>query len=376
MMDPDREDIRRLEGMLSEPGGPLELPASALIYGAGRTGQEMAKLLRRRGCEPAGFLDRAARLGPEGLPVHHPDSPEARRLISEHGSVVLGIFNPQTNPLEVQAQLLRMGASQVIPAVRLLAEEAEPGAHFWIGPRREYPSHAQDIRRCLSILADAASRKVFLDRIELGITGRVDLLASPDPRHQYFPPDIPRWEDPLRFVDCGAYDGDTFRQLENAGYRISHWAAFEPDEANYGSLKAFMEERGLSHECATAFKHGVWSRMEDLRFSSGQGTSSAIQAEGDLVVSCVALDEVDLRFSPNLIKMDIEGAEEGALLGAAGTIGRSRPGLAISAYHKLDHLWKLALLIDSWSLNYVFYLRSHAFNGFELVLYALPIGGR
>ena len=69
--------------------------------------------------------------------------------------------------------------------------------------------------------------------------------------------------------------------------------------------------------------------------------------------------------------MDIEGAEIEAIKGARNTISKHKPDLAISVYHKIEHLWEIPLLIKSLKSNYKFYLRSHEHFNQETVLYAV-----
>ena len=114
----------------------------------------------------------------------------------------------------------------------------------------------------------------------------------------------------------------------------------------------------------------VHNRTMRLRFASGLGMASVVRADGAEIVQAVSLDDALSGFRPTLIKMDIEGAEYDALLGARETIHRYRPGLAVCVYHQPQHLWQIPLLIQSWSLGYRFWLRPHAHNGFDLVLYA------
>lgn len=110
-----------------------------------------------------------------------------------------------------------------------------------------------------------------------------------------------------------------------------------------------------------------------LAFIVGQGEASAISRHGDGFVQCVALDDVTPTYAPNLIKMDIEGAEYDALLGARNIINKYLPGLAISIYHRPEHLWQIPLLIDDIAPGkYGFYIRSHAMSTFDTVLYAIP----
>jgi hypothetical protein len=109
-----------------------------------------------------------------------------------------------------------------------------------------------------------------------------------------------------------------------------------------------------------------------VRFSIGQGESSCASVQGDTLVQCVAIDEALPAFRPNLIKMDIEGAEPDALRGAQRTIREFRPGLALCVYHKPDHLWTLPLLVQNWLQGGTHHLRLHGHNGFDLVYYWHP----
>ena len=149
-------------------------------------------------------------------------------------------------------------------------------------------------------------------------------------------------------------------------------AAFEPDPGHLAKLADTL--RGLVDRAesgsALLWPCAVHFSTTSLRFAAGLGTSSGVSADGNVVVPAVALDDVLAGFAPTLIKMDIEGAEHDALLGARATIRRHRPGLAICAYHRPQHLWQLPLLIDSWNLGYRFWLRLHAHTGFEMVMYA------
>jgi uncharacterized protein YqjF (DUF2071 family) len=72
------------------------------------------------------------------------------------------------------------------------------------------------------------------------------------------------------------------------------------------------------------------------------------------------------------IKMNIEGAEIDALKGAARTIRRWQPKLAISAYHRPSDLWRIPRLVRWLSESYGLYLRQHDGGVIETVLYGLP----
>ena len=65
------------------------------------------------------------------------------------------------------------------------------------------------------------------------------------------------------------------------------------------------------------------------------------------------------------IKLDIEGAELDMLHGAAKTIARWKPKMAISAYHKWEDLWTLANYVKSLRSDYEFKFRHYKIDATE-----------
>ena len=75
---------------------------------------------------------------------------------------------------------------------------------------------------------------------------------------------------------------------------------------------------------------------------------------------------------PNLIKMDIEGAELSALKGGMEIIKKCRPQLAISIYHSNEDFINIPLFLKDNLENYVFKLGHYHPSLCETVLYAIP----
>jgi FkbM family methyltransferase len=175
------------------------------------------------------------------------------------------------------------------------------------------------------------------------------------------------------FVDCGAFDGDTLDLfLRKSKFAFTRAFAFEPDPANFARLSDAVAFQSSGVKRRIEIKRAAVGEHDGTVRFSAEGTASSSVGKGDLEVECIALDQHLRDCDPTIIKMDIEGAEPGALRGAARLIREKSPLLAISCYHQQDHLWSIPLLIQSLNPNYRFYLRPHDLEGWDLVCYAIP----
>ena len=156
--------------------------------------------------------------------------------------------------------------------------------------------------------------------------------------------------------------------------------AFEPDPFAYESAnQALSREKLLNYHLV---KMGVWDKSETAYVARKvEGRSAIILSQRpdesyadveecslitiDDFVSQQNLDRVDA------IKMDIEGAEPQALIGAENTIKNFKPKLFISIYHDFTHLFEIPLLIKRLNPGYRFYLEQHSWNLYDLTLFAI-----
>jgi FkbM family methyltransferase len=351
---------------------PGALPYPVLIYGAGKTGQELAVALKTHGYAVTGFLDAQVGTGQrlENLPVCTLDDWLLKNDPSNH-HVIVAIDRASLLP-EVPGiiEALRACFHRVSWYVYDCYRLGWPNNPIMFpNPSWEtvYAASADELERLRLLLADEKSRccqeaYVHARRQEL------PLQFDPDP---YRPQDLPAWPNPLRFIDCGAYTDDTLEDFTQHGYKFEAIAAFEPHPGNFSRLVQNTRNHLniINIPCATG------SKTESIRFGYNAEFSTAsghiILAGEGISVQCVSLDDVLPTFAPNLIKMDIEGAELDALLGARSMIAQYRPHLAICLYHRPNHLWEIPFLIDGWNLGYRFYIRQHHFFC-ETVLYAYP----
>ena len=352
---------------------------SIALYGCGEIGRDVCEALRESGHSVKYFLDAHPELCSKvcDLEVMRPDS--TRIAFDERAAtiVIVSIFNRDVYISRVVDQLHALGWGRVLTlfdVFPLLA--ARLGNRFWLTNPSQYDSWSKDIEAASSVRADEQSRSLFNRTVRFRLTGDSSLVQPDVTGEQYFPVGLPPMREPARVIDCGAFDGDTVRALARSAISTEAVAAFEPDPANYALLRKSLVSSFSSTGDFTAQPYAVWHDTQMLRFHSGRGESSAIAVDGGTTIQGVALDQVLASFRPSFIKMDIEGAEVSALLGAEQLIRQNTPDLAICVYHCPEHLWQIPLLIHCWNLGYSLYLRAHAFNGFDMVLYARRMQSR
>jgi FkbM family methyltransferase len=353
---------------------PFADGAPVLIYGAGNVGKDVFGILTQQGVSVIGFLDQQAKSGSawHGVPIMTADDPALSAAQRQQAHVVIGIFNAYVEIPPILTLLKTLGYGRVTSFLELHDRfAAELGDRFWLTSRSYYCGLEQQVSAGYELWADDVSRELNASILRFRFSKDHKTLGAPDWDGQYFPKDLPFWPVPLRFVDCGAFDGDTLRQLMTKQIPLEAIAAFEPDPANFMKLAHYMRTSSSElPDTVCLFPCGVDSATMQVRFSSGQGTGSHASATGDTVIQCVSLDQALPSFRPNLIKMDIEGAEFAALLGGRHLIAEHRPGLAICLYHRPEHLWQIPLLVQQLTGGSgKYFLRSHSINGFDLVLY-------
>lgn len=146
-------------------------------------------------------------------------------------------------------------------------------------------------------------------------------------------------------IDCGGHVGFYTKLALRQGASLV--VAFEPDPENHWLFSQNLQQE-IADGRVLLVKAGVWDERDELVFHHSKenpGAHGFFGSGGEEVlvenvpvlplddqVEELGLDRVDW------IKMDIEGAEQRALKGAARTLARFKPSLAICTYHRLDDL--------------------------------------
>lgn len=144
----------------------------------------------------------------------------------------------------------------------------------------------------------------------------------------------------MTVIDVGAHIGYYSLYFAKCVGPTGRVFSFEPVPENLALLRKNIQLNQISW--IEVLPNAVYSCTKDISFAvpsesenSGEGSLTHGCGGGQILVHAVSLDSFcsssDIR--PDLIKMDVEGAELEALLGAKNTIDRCRPKLLIELHH-------------------------------------------
>lgn len=157
-------------------------------------------------------------------------------------------------------------------------------------------------------------------------------------------------------VDLGAFIGDSVCDYIKMYGTYRRIYAYEITPSTYQTL---VENISQYPNIVTRQK-GVGSKNGKMYLN--EETSAAgnhLKETGNIEVEVVTLDE-DIKESVTVIKMDIEGAEKDAIIGAKNHILQEKPKLLVSSYHIPEDIFEIPRLISEIRDDYKFYMR---FNG-------------
>lgn len=353
------------------------LTQSIVLFGAGGLGRRALAGLRYQGIQPVAFSDNNPKLWStqiDGLQVLSPA--QAALRFGKTAVFVITIWGAlaQDRMSDRERQLRSLGCDKVVPF----------GFLFWKYPEYVLPHYGADVPhkvleqrsrvvQAFDLWADENSRREYFAQLRWRLFLDFEGLPAAERETIYFPRDLFGLHPDEVFVDCGAFNGDTIRLfLKRSSSSFQKIVALEPDPVNFARLRQSVESlptevrKRIDLHCAA-----VGAVKGRVQFSAEGGPSSFV-GSGDLQVEAVRLDDLLNGTPASFIKMDIEGAELDALMGASAVIRRSEPLLAISCYHRQDHLWKIPLLIHTLNPNYRLFLRAHDVEMWDLVCYGIP----
>ncbi len=339
------------------------------IFGAGNFGRDLCSALQKVGHQVAGFVEtNSISSQVMGYPVIGWDQ---WGYAHSNSPLCVAIFN-RGMPLDELEVLARKSGAQDIfmpwDLYRLL--KPQMGWRFWLSEPTHILEQIDAFNAAVELMDDVISQRCMLDIAAFRLGLKNSYGSYHHSENQYFNPlTLSSLQGhPIRFVDGGAYNGDTYLELCGvAEVEIGH--LFEPDMSNFAQLTKNVKHSGRKAQCLPL---GLADTYKILSFNSGSGEGASISETGSDHISVVALDDVLAGQSVDFIKLDVEGAELKALQGARNLIQRCRPVLALSLYHNPQDLWGLPLTLSELCEDYRFHVRQHYFNTFDSVLYAVP----
>lgn len=339
---------------------------SIYVFGAGEYAKDICTALKEEGlCIKSYVID---------------DTYFTNTLIGDISVIPLSSFR-EVNCLD---NVLINGVSSVKRFRQMISEDIFEEIYVWYEPNTIWTynaafwlEHIKELDDVNKLYADEMSRdvvKAFLNAKRNGIDESDIELASDE--NTYFN-SLTQESYNGAYIDCGAYNGDSVEQFNRFNINKESTQvifAFEPDVINYNLMvRKFSNDTSIH-----CINKGIGNEKRHLNFNvkGNMGAKFGDETvEGNSYVAVTSIDSIVGDIKVGFIKMDIEGSELHGLLGAAKTIKRDHPTLAISAYHKQEDLIKLPKYIKSFdddNVQYKLYLRHHGICAYELVLYAIP----
>lgn len=164
-------------------------------------------------------------------------------------------------------------------------------------------------------------------------------------------------------LDCGACFGETalWARMQGADKVYS----FEPNPETFGYLKQNADHYNKPDApwlfpvpSAVGDKEETLPFMQEPDHPGGCGFAE----NGNIQVPVTTLDLwcEQNGIVPDFIKMDLEGAEGMALLGAEKTFRTYKPRFAVCLYHRLEDMWMLPRILKLFVPEYRFWCKKSA----------------
>ena len=326
-----------------------------VLYGMGNGADKVLDEFEQRNIKAAGVM------ASDGF-VRHQDFrgftvKSERELTGELGDFTVALCFASALP-DVMAAIENVGRrhEMIVPNVPVIG--AEVLDDLFLEKNRE------KIEEAYALLADETAKKTFSGALRFFYTGRLKYLKEIEtPKEEAFSA-ILRLRDE-RYLDLGAYRGDTVEEFLRYTDGYEHITALEPNPKNFLKLKAYAESIGR----ITLFNRGISDRGGKMFISKKGGRMAALDVSDGVEIAVTCVDEINC--SPTYIKADIEGFESKMLEGAAQTL-KTKPKLNLAAYHRTSDFFSLILQLHRLNPDYRIYLRKHPYIPcWDLNIYAV-----
>lgn len=338
-----------------------------VIFGASFVGDSFYDILLELGIEVACFCDNYRKgTTPNGNgPIITPDE-----LIHNYSkaNILLSVSEKCTQEIIVLLKKLGYSEDSIFPA---------PGVLLAQGDWESFSCHIDGYEWAYNFFQDDSSKQIILERIERYLFGTC--VKSTTECEEYFENGIISLASQEVFVDGGGYIGDSAEAfIRHANNQYRHIYVFEPSLEMVKKAKKTL----YGYDNVTVIEKGLWSGEQGLDFFVISGTGASSFGRGGIrskEVVHVPTDSLDNIFAcksfadlPTYIKLDVEGAEKEALLGAQAVIDKARPKLAVCVYHKPEDIYEIPRTISNMTDGYIYRLVQCGNSINETILYTCP----
>ena len=314
-----------------------------VIYGTGNAAQKLFNLLKEKGVRPmafsasSSFLRDRSFLGYKVLPLE--------RVIDIFGKDIVLLLGFGSHDKSVIDHIVSLSHEYDLYMPDLLLDDKGEAI-----TSDKYEKNKDHYNWAYSLLSDSFSKTVFSSTLEHRITGRIEPLldVGREEEENWNLLDIRRND---IFFDGGAYNGDTISLFMKKAGEWKEIYGIEPSAVSYRrAYEKYGKEEGIN-----LLNIALGKEDGEVELLKGHGRGNRVEKGTGTKVR--SIDSILQGKRVDIIKLDIEGEEENAIIGAKETIKKYRPRLLVSAYHKTDDYWKL--LESVWSIrdDYTVYMR-------------------
>lgn len=329
-----------------------------VLYGTGDASDRLIALMEKRGIRISGVFVSDEFLRERTFHSFKVISYETARHIFGEMAVVMGFGTQKSDVIEKVKRIAR--ENEFYLPTLLLDEDGNPF------DREYYERNINDFLYFRSSLTDERSREIYDAIISFRLSGDIYKILPYEEDEEISWSNL-RFSSRDTFVDVGAYDGDTserFIKLSGASY--NKIIAIEPDERSCKKAEKNLSGR----ERVIIYNTLLSDRKETIPFISGNGRGNTTGKGVGEKRETTTLDILLEGEEPTIIKIDAEGDEEKILEGGRETIGKYKPDLILSVYHKKDDFPRLMRKVREINPSYSkFTLRlSHSLPDWDIIL--------
>ncbi len=285
------------------------------------------------------------------------DQFSSRNVMSNYFAMLAGSEFSDNDISETAIKMIRSGIWSYMKI------ESELIASMELDFYDHYLHHIPDLQHSFDLLCDTVSKECYIEYLRTVLENDFWRLPVVPLRSKYWGYDLNPYKklyehlDNEKWLNVGACNGDTIFRYFSEGYSASKIYAVDADMNTLSRCRSNLNLINVREQEQVSYHNVIFGCHKDE----------------------VKIDDMFSNIPLTLINMDIEGAEQNAIMSAKTVIKRNKPVLAICVYHKPEDISELINIIHNISTDYSFYLRKypnypyHRYNSKEeLVLYAIP----